>query len=200
MAEPPDLQPVAQELYALVAPLQFAEDQYDYALAKLIQALTLADEEPYYFSEDISALTDINRTPTKALPWLGQFFGLRPKPDLDDPEQRDRIRTTDGWNRGRVSAIVGAAQQYLTGAKQVSIHERDPDAYSYSVVTYADQTPDSEAVRMALLEAKPAGLNMTYAVMAGQTFHDLRDAQATFLAARTAYATFRDMRDVEPGA
>jgi hypothetical protein len=192
----PDLQPVAQELYDLMEPLQFAEDQYDYAMAKLIQALTLGDEEPYYFSEDISALTDINRTPTKALPWLGQFFGIPPKPDLPDPEQRDRIRTTDGWNRGRVSAIIGAAQQYLTGAKQVSLHERSPDPYSYSVVTYTDQTPDPAAVQAALLEAKPAGLNMTHSVVSGQTFYDLRQAQPTFLAARTAYATFKDMRDV----
>jgi hypothetical protein len=198
--DPSELQLVAQELYELVGPLQFAEPENAYAMAILIQAICLADEEPYYFSEDISALVDIDRTPTKALPWLGQFFGVPPKPDLDDPEQRDRIRETDGWNRGTRDSIIGAAKQYLTGAKRVSITERDTGAYHFRITTYTPDTPDEAAVAAAIDEATPGGLQYLYQVMPGQTFRDLRDGYATFRAARTAFPTFRGMRNNIPGA
>lgn len=195
----PDLQPVAAQLYELLEPLTGYEVQYDYALAKALQAWCLPYEEAFPLAQDPTIMVDIDRTPDKFVPWLGQFVGVLPRAGLTPEAARLRVRETDGWLRGTPGAIVGAAKQYLTGQKRVSLHERTTGAYRLSIITYEDETPDEAAVRSALEEQVPWGLKWTYDVMPGQTFRDLRDNYATFRTVRNTFPTFRDVRDNEAG-
>jgi hypothetical protein len=71
-------------------------------------------------------LLDPDLCPAEALPYLAQFVGVKLPEGLTEAQQRFRIKATDGFNRGKPSAIIAAAQQFLTGNKTVIIRERDP--------------------------------------------------------------------------
>lgn len=80
-----------------------------------------------------STVLDINRCPTAALPWLGQFVGARVPSTLRDDQQRYMIEHSPGRQRGTVGAILAAANQYLLPGFSASITERDPDPYSLTI-------------------------------------------------------------------
>jgi hypothetical protein len=138
-------------------------------------------------------LVDLDLAPEKALPWLAQFVGVQLQPGLDDAAQRARIRATDGFHRGTVSALVGAARQYLTGGKTVIVRERDGDAYTLTIVTYTAETPDSGLVLAALLDQKPGGLILNYVVETGQDWATLQANYATWADVIAHYPTWTDV-------
>jgi hypothetical protein len=127
----PPLDSFAQELYDRLEPLQYAEAEHDYALRKFCAALgvpfqqvedlardQVVEPPPGGFSQRVvhpgwSVLLDIDRVPDEALAWLGQFVGVPLNPDLDSAGNRERIKTTEGWKRGTVGSIVGAAKSVL---------------------------------------------------------------------------------------
>lgn len=192
---------VGDELYAALAPIATSDEALGYPLRTYCLAIgSMFEEINWYVSETDtmpgwSRLADIDTTPAKALGWLAQIVGVTLDPALDDDAQRERIRATDGFQRGTVGALVAAAQQYLTGAKQVVIHERVSDAYTLTVITYTAQTPDSAAVLAALVAQKPAGLILTLSVRDGQDFAQLLAGHATFALVKSDYSTFADVRD-----
>jgi hypothetical protein len=114
-----------------------------------------------------STLLDLDLIPDEGLPWFGQFTGTLLNPGQDDTEQRNQIRNNNGWRRGTVDSIIYAVRPLLTGTQTVHITERDTSAYHFQVVTYTVETPDSNLVNLAIIEAKPAGLQFTYNVIAG---------------------------------
>jgi hypothetical protein len=199
--DPPDtLAPdsFAHRLYVALAPLA----QQDQANAWSLLILCNAVGTMFQLLEDYvrdtpdgpgwSALMDLDRCPTEALPWLAQFAGVRLLPGTTDAEQRERINSTDGFRRGTVGAIAAAAQRTLTGTKTVGITERDGgDAYAFAVATYATETPDTLATYNALLAAKPAGLIMTYSSgVGGQTYGVLDTRVASYAAMTTRYPNY----------
>lgn len=192
---------VGDELYAALAPLAAGDAAAGSPLRSYARAIGQMLEEPSWYARDsdtgpgFARLVSLDDTPGKALGWLAQIVGVTLDPALDDDAQRERIRATDGFQRGTVGALVAAAQQYLTGAKQVVIHERVSDAYTLTVITYTAQTPDSAAVLAALVAQKPAGLILTLSVRDGQDFAQLLAGHATFALVKSDYSTFADVRD-----
>ena len=143
-----------------------------------------------------SQAVDTGRAPTYALPWLGQFIGVRADPSKSDAAQRAQIDAKAGFARGTLAAVLAAAESVLIPGQHATITERSPDPYHFTVTvataaalvkTYADETatyptypllaaaatnyntfiPDTLAVKAAVQAAKPAGL-LFVMVVAGQ--------------------------------
>ena len=67
------------------------------------------DTEHYFGAPGWSQVLDINRCPSYALPWLGQFIGvdLTKTPDLTYEQSVQKILSRPSFGRGTVSALQG---------------------------------------------------------------------------------------------
>lgn len=197
-------QPFAARLYRMLAPLAQYDPSYGWALLTFVNAATLAFEQVEQWVRDTpdgpgwSLLLDVNRCPPEALPWLGQFVGVRLLKNATDEANRERITATDGFSRGTPAAIKGAAQATLTGNRSVFLTERDHDpadtpdyAYYLTVQTYAGQTPDPTATLNALIAQKPAGVVLTYVCTTGQIYDQVRTRFATYAALVAGYPNYQ---------
>ena len=111
---------------------------------------------------------------------------------------RGLIRGTGGFKRGTQAAMEAAAAPYLIGQQRLDFQERQGGAYRLTVSSYASETPDSAAVLAALISQKPAGILLTYNVLGGQTYTDVKRKHATYQNARDTYANYLDMRSTAP--
>jgi hypothetical protein len=152
-----------------------------------------------------SLLLDLDRCPPEALPWLGQFVGARIPSGLSDADQRAWIASTDGWKRGTVAAMQGAARATLTGKQRLFLRERDHDpadtpdyAYYLTAISYANETPNPSATEAALLSQKPAGIVLTYIVQTGQSYEQLASRYATYADVLAAYPSYAVLLADEP--
>lgn len=202
----PTLKSFAQSLYDSMAPMQYAEPQTDYALAKFLAGLGEEFQVVDTYGRDYGEMTgwaimlSPDLAPPEALGWLAQFVGVTLDVGLTVEEQRARIKSADGWRRGTVAAMRGAVAGHLTGSKTFSFRERydylnpNIDApYHMEIVTYTAETPDPVAALTAIMSQKPAGIVLHYIVKSGQDYQAVRTNNATYLAVRTKYAIYQDM-------
>jgi Phage tail protein (Tail_P2_I) len=195
----------ADRLYGMMRPLAGADGQTGYSLLILCNAIGIDYQLVEDWVRDVdpqtpgwSLLLDVNRCPPEALPWLAQFVGVRLLPGDPDDADRVRIASTAGFRRGTVAALTAAAAATLTGNKSVFLTERDHDpadtpdyAYYLSVVTYAGQTPDPGMTERALLAQKPGGIVLTYTVVDGQIYDQVRTRFATYADLRAGYPDYQ---------
>jgi hypothetical protein len=204
---PPDLLPesFAERMYVALAPLAQSDPEQAWSLLTYMNAIGVM----FQLLDDLlrdspegpgwSSLMDLNRCPPEALPWLGQFVGVRMPASYTPDQQRARIVATDGWKRGTVDAIKGAASATLTGNKTVFLHERAyNDAYRLQVTTYDSQTPDPSATQAAIVSQKPAGIVLDYQHVRGQTYQQVRDRFASYQLVKTTYASYDAVRNDTP--
>lgn len=200
----PALSGLGAQLYADLAPLAYADAENGSPLATFCGALGTLLQPVDDLARGTAAgpgwseLVDVDRAPAVALPWLAQFVGVRLDPSLDDDQQRTQIRSETGMLRGTVAAIRATAAKLLTGSQTVIILERAPDPYSFTVITYTSETPDSAAVLAALEAAKPAGLILTYLTVSGQVWAQLIANYATWADVIAAYPTWQDVINDTP--
>lgn len=194
MTPRPSVSQFAEELYEAVAPLAVDEEANDWPLLHLCAAFAAMLDDPFEWTRlgpndelPWTTLLDIDRVPPEAIRWLGQFVGVRVPVGFSDEAARERVRSTDGFQRGSLDAIIGAAKRTLDGSKTVTLFERyDPDdaavdsPYHLTVVTYTAETPDPDAVVAALLEQKPAGIILHHIVLDGQTWQSIVDNGETW--------------------
>lgn len=201
---PPALFPVAAELYRSLLPLAWADADNGYPLAALCAAIGSMRQDLDDLVRDSdagpgwSALLDVDRAPSNALPWLGQFVGVTVDTTRDDPGQRAMIRDEAGFRRGTPASIVSAAQSTLTGMKSVLMVERDTSAYHLKIRTYDVETPDPAATLAAILTQKPAGIVLDYDTVSTWTWETLRDAFATWQDVSDYYADWQHVKDDNP--
>lgn len=200
----PVVSDIAEELYASLGPwqrrdTQIGEDTDQWRLLELCEALAggLQDVEDIVRDTDDdpgwSIVLDADRAPVDWLPWLGQFVGVRLPVGLSEADQRARIKSTDGFQRGSPEALKEAARSYLTGTKSVFFIERFGSAYRLHVATLIAETPDPGVVERALLEQKPAGIVMTYTAIAGWDYAALAFTQPTYASLPAAFDTYAEM-------
>lgn len=175
-----------------------------------------------------SVLLDIDRCPTYALPWLGQFVGVRLPPSLPDAQMRQAIRAEQGWQRGTVAAIQAAAAPYLEPGRTARVEERTTDAYHLTVVLYdswlipdnlayiaanyatltsvedafptlGDFPLTSDVVTAAILAAIPAGLIATVTIRDHDDLGDLIPI-GTLTDIEDTFPTLSDVALYEPGS
>lgn len=202
---PADLLPdtFSERLYGMLAPLARTDPDNAWSLLLYINAIG----EMFQLVEDLvrdtpdgpgwSVLLDLDRCPVEALPWLGQFVGVRIPTGMSEADQRVRIAQTDGFKRGTRNALIGAASATLTDPKTVIFRERDHDpsdtpdyAYYLSVYTYDTQTPNPAATRAALLAQKPAGIVLNYVTITGHDYISVVALHATYASLVTAFADY----------
>lgn len=146
-----------------------------------------------------SGLLDPARAPAAALPWLGQFVGVRVTRGATSLAQRDEIVSAAGFRRGRPSSIVAAVAATLTGGRTVIVTERvGGEAYQLLVQTYADQTPDAGVAEAAARSQKPAGIVLTFQVVGGQTYAQLSGRFGTYADLPVEYADYAAMASDTP--
>jgi hypothetical protein len=144
----------AERLYTMMEPL--ARQDFDNAWSLLTYCNAIGSM--YQLVDDWvrdtpdgpgwSLLLDLDRCPAVALPWLAQLVGVRLLAGSTEADQRARIASTDGFKRGTVAAMRGAAQPTLIGSQTLLFRERSGDtavspdyAYYLDVTTYANETP-----------------------------------------------------------
>ena len=189
----------AARLYAMLEPLAQLDADAGWSLLILVNALGGHFQEVEDWVRDTpqgpgwSALLDLTRAPSEALGWLGQFAGVRIPDGLTDAQQRAWIKSTTGFWRGTLSALVGAAQHTLTGTQTVLFRERDGDPYALTVLTYASETPDVAATEAAILAQKPAGIVLDFETVTSTTYSVLRVTYATYAALLAAKPTYSSL-------
>lgn len=167
----PVLRGMAADVYEDLEPLAREDDQHGYALAHLVAALCAPVEDLWDWTLEtddtpaMGAFLDPDRCPAFAVPWLGQFRGVRIPAGTPDAVARQRVKDAAGFERGKTSAIVAAAQTTLTGTRTVNVTERPSgDAWKLTVRTRTSETPDSAATLAAMLAVKPGGITLTHVV------------------------------------
>ena len=188
---------VAEHVYSSLEPGGFTahDEENDWALLHYVHALCLPFQLVYDLAgeheSDLSGTrdfltgpvhpgwsiaVDLDRAPDYLLPWLAQAAGVKLGRSMDATEQRQAIRDRRHRRRGRVDAIIAAAQEHLTGTKTVYLRERyrldtgATHAYHFSILTMDAETPDPALVEAAILAVKPAGLKLHYDTRTGQTW------------------------------
>jgi hypothetical protein len=140
-----------------------------------------------------SIVMDVDRAPSEWLGWLAQFAGVRLLPGLSDADQRTRIKNTDGFKRGSPTAIVAAAQAFLTGGKTVYLTERHGSAYRLTVATKAAETPNLAALTAAVLAQKPAGIVLAVTTVVGTDYATLRDTHNSYTDVKNTYVDYTEV-------
>jgi hypothetical protein len=197
----PTVGPVAEELYADLAPYASADEENGWPLLALLGALCHPFEEIAELVRDDgshpgwSILLDVDRCPAKFLPWLAQLAGVRLHRDMSESDRRIAIRERPGARRGTPRALRDAARVYLTGARSVRLTERvGGDAYQVAVRTLASETPDPARVLASLKTQLAAGLFLDYAAVDGQTYDHVNTDHADYAALRDAYQSYDGVR------
>lgn len=157
-------------------------------LDPITQVISDSDDGPGW-----SSVLDLDRCPSWALRWLGQFGGVTVPATVDDDTARSLIVGEAGFGRGKLAAMQAAAAAYLQPGHSVVFTERTTDAYHLTATideswivgaTYAELSllyptyPDLEAafatydlyatasaqLAAALQAAKPVGLILTVSI------------------------------------
>jgi|SRR5215471_2324304 len=208
MPAPTDAGSFAQALYAQMAPVQNAEDQTGYALLIFLGAIGQMLQDLDYLAHSPSPsrpiwfhLIDLDSCPDNGVPWLAQFVGVRTFPSFTPAQQRQQIRDKIGWGRGTPTALAAALRPYLTGTQTINILERQGGAYLIEVDSYATESPPAGAVqnaaRAALNAAKPAGLILTWNILAGSpTGGTYATLYNNYVSYGNLYSTFQTYTDI----
>lgn len=202
---PTDAGSLAEAVYAQIEPLQNAEEDNNYALLIFLGALGQMLQDLDYLAHAPDAdspvwfnLLDLDAIPDAALPWLGQFVGIRVNTAFTAAAQRQQIRNHQTWTRGSIAAIQAAIRPTLTGTQTITITERfGGNAYAIKVQTATTETPVPAATLAAIIAAKPAGLVLTFVVgtltLTGLTYGDLYNANITYGQLAAEYETYGDL-------
>lgn len=196
----PAVQPITEDLYSRLGPWA-SRDTVDaqWPLLEVAEAIGQQLQPIEDIIRDTDAhvgwgvVMDVDDNPMDWLGWLAQFGGVRLKTGLTDLAQRARVKSTDGMNRGTPSAVVGAAQQTLTGTKTVYLVERHGSAYRLTVTTIAAETPNAAQVLADIIEQKPAGIVLVHAMTTGANYNALRDTHADYAEVKALYATYAEV-------
>lgn len=114
-----------------------------------------------------SQVLDINRAPTSALPWLGQFVGVRFDSTLRDDQQRYVIVQERGFKRGTVGAILAAANQFVRLGATASIAERDTSPYHLTItIPLGGISGTGSCLSLSLAYAECSDLPLVFATCA----------------------------------
>lgn len=189
-----------EDLYSRLGPWKVADEQTGaWELLILCESIGQLLQPIEYIIRDTdsrpgwSKVLDPDLAPIAWLGWMAQFHGVRLLLGLAEAEQRARVKSTDGFQRGTPGAIVGAAQQYLTGTKTVYLVERHGSAYRLTVTTVNSETPTPALVAEAIGEQKPAGIVMVHALVTGANYNALRDTHADYNEVKALYSTYNEV-------
>lgn len=191
---------VAEELYASIQPVTYADEGYNWPLWKLCISIgtMMQDIDDLIRDPGWYDLLNLPTTPDEALAYLAQYVGVVLPKDVTPAQARTLIQERSGFRRGSIPALRTAAQLFLVGSKTVNIYERDSSAYHLTVNTFASETPDAELVRAALMSQKAAGLVLNYSTTVGETWLQLRTSKTIWQTVKDDYTNWEEVRTAIP--
>jgi Phage tail protein (Tail_P2_I) len=149
-----------------------------------------------------ATMLDPDNVEAEGLPYLAQFVGVVPTPEMTEQQLRDEIREPTGWRRGQPEAIRIATRRTLKPVADeellVIIRPRTPEVGHHYVRTLLSQTPDPERTRAVVRENVPAWEMLDYDAIDGVTFADVTAKFETFGDLTAAFPTFKDLAEVLP--
>jgi hypothetical protein len=191
----PAVSPLAEQVYGQLWPLTGQDETLGWALLLLVAvcAHPFAQVDALVGDTDQgpgwSPLFDIDRSPD--LDYTAGLVGDRSPEGLTDDQRRDHIRDVGGLRRGMPESLKAAAALHLTGAKTVTLYERDGNAWWDTLITRTAETPDPAAVVAAVNDptVKPAGRKITCHVYDGWTLDEMEAAYPTLDDLEAAFTT-----------
>lgn len=218
----PDLGSAAEELYRILEPFHTWSDPdapgqvvTDAALGWPLLVYWGTVAKRWQEIEDLardssdgpgwSTIVDLDRIPDKGLEYIGQFKGKTFPAGMTPDQKRDRIRGTDGFERGTAEALRVAAKRHLTPPvgqePYVIVNERlGGNLWQTGVVTLVDETPDPVLTFNDMLEQKHHGIKLFHEVVDAYGYLVLRVAFDDYGEIRTHYADYEGIRDNDPPA
>jgi hypothetical protein len=186
----------AEELYAEVTPLAWADEENDFALQKFCQALGYPFEMVQTLVRDTddgkvgwSILLDPDRVPEEFLPWLRQVAGVPPIQGEAATETRERIKSGEGFRRGTPGAVIARAA--LLGLTSFILQERHDSPWNVRfLLLNVEYTPEIVAELAAMI---PAGITVEYAFWTGMTYQVAFDTFPTYQDMLDGTATYEDL-------
>jgi hypothetical protein len=123
--------------------------------------------------------------PTDQLPFVAQFVGVSIPPDADDAAARSLITSEQGLQRGSPSAIIAAAQRFLTGTQSVTNEPQVTPNGSFNPFYFTLVVKEAEVTNgpglIAAVEAvKPAWMQWTLVFSDGTPWYALPNAWSTY--------------------
>lgn len=174
-------------LYVRTAAIAYADAENDWVWAHLCAVIgALFDPIAEMVLEDAegnpgwTALASPRRCPSRFFIVTSQWAGLRRWDAMTEEEAREVIiRGAPGVWAATQRGVTAAVRRFLPADmadRYLFINPRVGDnPYRWDVYTYTFVDHDEAEVRRALLDAVPAGRNLTYEVRRGQMWAMLRD-------------------------
>lgn len=203
MTTRPTVAPATEALYDGLGPALRQGDDQRWVLLSLLDAPGQRLDEVDAVLRDRpgspgwAIAADLDRTPF--LPWLMQWVGVVHRPELTPAGNRDRARRRPESKRGTVGYIRAVAREHLTGDKRVEVYERwEGDARAVRVRVFASEVDGPDRLEVALLDATPWTIKLTFEVAVGWSLQQLHDAHATLQDIADEFDTLTDIAYHEP--
>jgi hypothetical protein len=188
-----------REMYAGLAPFQYAEEDTGNALMKFLQAFSDPFELIHYLVRTDQSIGEIGwvplldpfRCPDELLPWLAQLVGASGAVGITNAESRTRIFDADAFKRGTVQSIYDEAAR--VGCTAFEVAERTGGA-AYQVTLRFDNTQYSDARLRAIKTKIPAGIKVNVAFFNAVTYQDIVDTYGSYTDAEAANTDYTDLR------
>lgn len=199
MADHVPINPVGEMLYASLEAFADKDQENEWQLLRFCEAIGGMFDEVNDLVSDTeegigwSKVVDVERAPEKWLGWLAQFVGVTLIAGLADAAQRQRITETDGFKRGKPSAIQGAARSALIGTQTVYLVERHGSPARTTVATLPAETPNPALVLARILEQKPAGDIFAHALVQLGDWDTVKNTHADWTDVLTTYANWNEV-------
>lgn len=184
----------------------WSDDLADYvaAIATMWAEVEQYADDPANGVVNWQGLFDYTTAPFAALPWLAQCVGDRLPVGLGDADARNWITRSPNWSRGTPAAIVDAVKRLLTGSQTVLMAQRahldlTADVDCVAVMTYANETPDTQAVMNALRRNVPADIVVEYQLATDTTWLMIQPGRTWAQLESTYGPTWGDVRNARPG-
>jgi hypothetical protein len=138
-------------------------------------------------------LFDADEAPVESLPYLAQWVGVLPTPEMSAEQLREEIKAPTGWSRGTEPSIEVVGKRSLTGSQKLVIKPRTPEAGVIYIRSLASETPDEERTRRDLRAAVPAWTVLDYDAYDGATYSDIDAAHATYAEVDEAFDSYDEL-------
>ncbi len=176
-----------------------------YQLREAIKALCAPYEPVYSLVRErddqpapFALALDPDEVPAQWLPYLAQWVGAIPTPDMDEAHLRAEIKQPTGWRRGELASIKLAAQKTLTGTKRVIVRSRTPEVGHHYIRTLASETPEPSRTEAVLRANVPAWEALDYEAISGVSWADIAVSFKDWSAVKAAFIDWADLADTLP--
>lgn len=179
-----------------------------YQLQKLCEALCIPYQDVYDLVRERNdqkgwaILLDPDECLAKWLPYLAQYGGVRPTPEMTEAQLRVEIKQPTGWKRGQPESIRVATRRTLKPVAgeelMVIIRPRTPEVGHHYVRTLLSQTPDPERTRHVVRENVPAWEMLDYDAIDAVSYADIAAGYEDYAALASAISDYKTLRELLP--